>query len=323
MKPTSTFYHVCSVHIILVLMAALYVTYDTWDELQNDGKCSNLKGSDEEMWRIASTAILLPLLLEAVLDWIVTYYSASSLHQNAEVSQEVSSLRDEDFGHFFVLLSLIPSTYIPLMVFGSHTCIVRDAFVSVGHTVLLYGIIGKLQSINHHIWNNKYSVIIMTFFALAQICMILGISRDDSGRIGYHATLMKVGIVMKSISSVVFLGISRNVPVLCLSTFSTQSTWISYFITKDYLCITMWGSLVYFMLHSGWFGYQVLFSSTHNDVDIWSFRIHVQLIVVVLATVLPGRIIRRALTALERNVAIEKEMNYKKTFVRYVSHEVR
>jgi hypothetical protein len=39
--------------------------------------------------------------------------------------------------------------------------------------------------------------------------------------------------------------------------------------------------------------------------------------------VLPGRVIRRGILALQREKEMSREIQYKKIFVRYISHEIR
>lgn len=85
----------------------------------------------------------------------------------------------------------------------------------------------------------------------------------------------------------------------------------SMFASRQYICI---------ILSFGFLIYEVLFYvMTSSNI----YRMVLTIVAAVMLAVLPGRIIRRGVVAMEETILIEKQMNYKNTFVRYVSHEVR
>lgn len=69
-----------------------------------------------------------------MLDWIVT-----AVYSNLN---EVSALEDR-VGHGIIISSLLPVSYVPLWLFGNSICNYRDAFVSLGHAMVVCGVLGK------------------------------------------------------------------------------------------------------------------------------------------------------------------------------------
>lgn len=322
-KYFSDFYSNALVFVLAVFLAASFVSIKAWDNIQNDAKCSDMKGSAEELWRVSCTAVLVPLLLESTLDLVVNFFFSHLREDNTKVVKRL----EDPFGHILIICSLIPSSYIPLWIMGNHACISRDTFVSFGHTVAMYGIVGKLQSFSSDLWASTSALWFVLLFASSQIAMIMGLQREDDV-IGYDEKTLQIGTTLKLIAFVTFLTTSFRIPLNILFHSKedvTQNSTSHFFVTRSYLCGILWISVVIFFIQTIHFGLHNMdaYNEMQHDYDIWSFRVKAHIFLVVLTAVLPGRIIRRGLAAMEKNIAIENEMNYKKTFVRYVSHEVR
>eukprot|EP01034_Spumella_vulgaris_P030978 gene30978-38281_t len=87
------------------------------------------------------------------------------------------------------------------------------------------------------------------------------------------------------------------------------------FSTNQYSCVVLTTTVMFFLIIKLFVTIQFL--RQHDITNILFENIVLFALLVILSTILPGRTIRRGL------VALKKEIEYKKTFVRYISHEIR
>lgn len=87
------------------------------------------------------------------------------------------------------------------------------------------------------------------------------------------------------------------------------------FTTRQFLCLVL--SLLAALLYLT--GLLLIPHWTSEEAKLYQLKslVLLHIVFVIMAAVLPGRVIRRGL------IALQKEMEYKQTFVRYISHEVR
>ena len=416
-----SFYSYCLPHVMILFLAGVFISWNTIQKaattssstvstvppLQQGNQwhwhqCDQFRsGSNEDIWRIVSTAILVPLLIETMLEWIVISInptlsnempiSSTSGKDSSPTTSSTSAFnsynnknnRVEDrLGHTLIIFSLIPSSYLPIWALGSHGCVVRDVFVSFGHGLLVYGILGKIETFSNDLWNVRYPILVMTLYTISQLCFILGLenhstnldwgsiwwfsdmasdnsvmSNDETKMVfQYDSMAVKVGASFKIISAILFLVTSYRIPwrywmddltlpkafsflrhnqvshanTSPTNTIASKQS-VSFLTTRKYLCTILWLSLSLFMTRNAWFFWKLLQSDDlsgervqDDDQDnLLAFRIYMQVALVIATAVLPGRVMRRGIAAWQRSLLMEKEMNYKKTFVRYVSHEIR
>jgi hypothetical protein len=179
----------------------------------------------------------------------------------------------------------------------------------------------------------------------------------------YDNRAVRIGVLFKIATAISFLCTSYRIPYqyywsTSLTSFNqklikgqSDMQSVSFLMTRKYLCTILWVSLSLYMIRTVWFFWELLFRSNtsmiegllgitgreggggesdgndfinHEDQDnLIAFRVYMQVILVLATAVLPGRVMRRGIAAWQRSLMMEREMNYKKTFVRYVSHEVR
>eukprot|EP00981_Chlorochromonas_danica_P001759 scaffold381_cov168-Ochromonas_danica.AAC.12 len=261
-------------------------------------------GGDEDRWRTVSTSLFIPLIIEFILDelaWMIY----PSLRSHA---------KEDPVGHWFIIISLVPSSYVALWVIGEVNLSAREILISIGHITTLYGVLRKLETFHGEILGIFEPTVIFVLYALSEavLCYAQQDKLDTVHQIASIGTLvLKVGVLVKIFSSARFrqVVLDRGEG----TTFLTDRRYVAVILLFALTIFLVWdllevyGLLLYPLEHRNHVGQRIL---SHC-------------IFVVIAGIFPGRITRRSLTTTEENNNMLREMAYKKTFVRYISHEVR
>lgn len=303
------YYVLAASELLVLLVATTFVSFKSPPHFEVGFKCFPPE-SEEVLWRTVCTSIFVPIAIEYILDIIVSYIYPT-------VHEAAHALEDK-VGHGLIILSLVPTSHIPFWLMGNNACHNRDGFVSFAHAMIVCGVLGKLETFSSDVWHPSDAILIMTLFLSAQMSLLLGITFED-GMIGYTRLSLQLGAFLKFLSAVAFLTSSRNIQLVFHEIKKQQSI---FFTTRKYLCLMLFIGLSLFLIRTTVFLYTTLLAWPKVG-EATSTRIITHVIAVIVTAVLPGRIMRRGLQAAEQTIAIQREMNYKKTFVRYISHEVR
>jgi len=317
-KGRNNFYAIAAVEGFILTAWAIWVASKSTSFFRHEGHrhssgaCFSTD-SNEYLWRIVATSIAVPLLIETLLDFMVnaTYPTLST--PNGKV------ILEDRLGHAIIVGSLLPVSYLPFWIFGESVCYSRDAFVSVSHGLMLCGVLGKLETFSSDIWHHSDAVMVLSLFVGAQLCLLNGIEVID-GSATYSLTALKLAFALKFLSTLVFLTSSRNIKLVFEEL--NPSDGCFFIITRRYFCTTLFVGLALFLMANTYYCYQA-YIRMPISIDIIATRICITIFGVIATAIVPGRIMRRGLQAVQQTAAIEREMNYKKTFVRYISHEIR
>lgn len=99
----------------------------------------------------------------------------------------------------------------------------------------------------------------------------------------------------------IFLTSSRNIK-LVFHDFTEEES--NFFITRKYLCSTLFMGLIMFMFASTYSCYYA-YINLPEIVEIIASRILIAILGVIVTAILPGRIMRRGLQAVQHAVAME------------------
>lgn len=303
------FYIFAGIELSILLVTTIFITFESPPHFEAGFRCFPSE-SEEVLWRTVCTSIFIPMAIEHILDIIVSYLYPT-VHEAAHVLED-------KLGHALIILSLVPASYIPFWIMGNSACHNRDGFVSFAHAMIVCGVLGKLETFSNDVWHPSDAILVMTLFLLAQMSLLMGITFED-GMPGYTRLSLQLGVFFKFFSAIAFLTSSRNIQLVFREIKKEQAI---FFTTRKYLCSMLFIGLSLFLIRSTIFLYTTLMA--WPDVrEAAPTRIATQVIAVIVTALLPGRIMRRGLQAAEQTIAIQREMNHKKIFVRYISHEVR
>ena len=279
---------------------------------------------------IVAISVYIVLKIEFSLDALVTYCSQQMLLASSTSAQSKNDVQEQTqplhhqtlehpLGHGIIINSLLP---LVLVNFISNK-IFATMLLSVGASVACCGVLGKLQSFQSKKWTRSKALLILCLFLASETAFILSpVLRDQR-----EAELLsiKLSLTCKIMALLTLLWQLRFTEAFSNSSSSSLS-WFSclsfssiaeLFTSCAFLCFLLsFGIILYLALQSFVLYYQN-YVVVFNDTQIFTFRIASHILLVMMTAVLPGRIIRRNLHILQR------EMEYKRTFVRYISHEVR
>eukprot|EP01039_Chlorochromonas_danica_P011027 gene11027-12277_t len=272
----------------------------------------NEMGDNEEQWRIVASSVFTPLWMEYCIDdfaWIVFPRTSTSRRLEDPIS------------YWLIIMSLIPSSYAPWWLLGNIDIFTRMVFLSLGQITIIYTIVRRLETLNQDIFRLTNASAMVIFYILSEISLIMGWQQQK-------LIYLIVALVSKVLLFAMIL-FSRE--LLALTLFKNEENPTSLFTDRRYsnsvylvavVFLVFWDSAYVFRLigngNGGWVS-----SSTTASSSLLGQRILGHIVFVLLTAVLPGRLTRRGLLAAEEKDSILREMNYKKTFVRYISHEVR
>lgn len=254
----------------------------------------------EDRWRTVSTAIVVPLWLEYIIDDIACRLS---------LAERTSSHSDDPGSHWLIIASLLPTSYIPIWILGPLDLQTRAVLTNIGLVGTVHGLSRRLRSLNTDILpTNKY-LIVASLFILSEIL------------ITYE--LPWLSLLVKA-TNLMFLFTCRGIQQCVLTPTSS-----SFFIDRRYVNVIILGSLILFLIwdlffllltdisNSGLqvFVFQPSMMIKRQDMDLTTttalfssnyvcHRIFAQVIVVVVSAILPGRATRRGILALEETNAI-------------------
>lgn len=180
------FYSVAGVESILLAAYTFYVL--TSHHFENEGTFANSTNaciqceSDEYLWRIVATSIAVPLIIEYLLDFVVSFLYPTVSQDNKH------HVLEDRLGHGIIVASLLSVSYLPMWIFGQWVCNYRDAFVSFGHSMIVCGVLGKLETFSSDIWHQSDAIIVLTLFFGAQASLLSDI-RVVSGIVPVHYKL--------------------------------------------------------------------------------------------------------------------------------------
>lgn len=260
----------------------------------------------DELWMIVSTSVFIPIFIEDGLDELARWMYPKIHHPSLE----------DDFGHRLIVFSLIFSTYFPYWIFSLEPCYSFKLLMSgLGQTLAIMGVLHKLNTFSHEIWP-KYELLVVSFlYSAFQLSLILSLNSPNPEVIYKNSFGIKFSIFCLFVSGMYFLFSSREM-YLIYSDVSRDS--LTVFTTRKYICTILFIIItVYFVNYSLFFTY-FLFA---NDLkSLYSLTIVEHTAFVMATTLLPSRMIRGKLLGFEEKAHFMAEM---KSFVRYVSHEVR
>lgn len=260
--------------------------------------------SAEDRWRTACTAVFVPLAIEYLLDrlaWAVNPHP--TLHQAAE--------DDDPLGHWLIISSLVPSSYFTVWLLGAGSTAARDLLIGIGHVIAVYGVLRKLEPFYEGEGGLlSEPVLVLSAYALSETLLTY-----RSGSL--HTPLITISLLCKVCILCVLCSSSRSSKAIYHRRSDALSA--TFFTDRRYLStILLLGMLVFITLEIV-YAFDLL-RSAHLPIEQ---RILSHMALVLITAVCPGRITRRGLAAVEESNTIMKEMAFKKTFVRYISHEVR
>eukprot|EP01039_Chlorochromonas_danica_P011029 gene11029-12279_t len=208
--------------------------------------------------------------------------------------------------HWLIIFSLLPNTH--LLVLSSK--VVREIGMSLSHILMFLGFYCEVQSR----YSRQNTLPRVTFFLT---CSMLSETFYISGLKPKNDHHHDISLILNMLLMVE--------PVFHFIQGHFQHMWKQ----QKYPALIIYLS---FYLHPLLDGLNIVLLSrgsmewrtcTTASSSLLGQRILGHIVFVVLTAVLPGRLTRRGLLVAEEKDSILREMNYKKTFVRYISHEVR
>lgn len=294
------FYTIAGVESALLTFYAVYVLASPFIQFHEDsglvGKSCVSSDSAEYVWRIAATSIAVPLIIEFILDFAVSFLYPVI----PQATDGKHHALEDRLGHGILVASLLPVSFVVIWLFGPAVCNFRDAFVSIGHSMVVCGVLGKLETFSSDIWHQSDAIVVLTLFFGAQVSLLSGIRVVD-GVVTYTSTALQVACALKLLSTLIFLTSSRNIQLVFQEIDEKQA---NFFVTRKYLCSTLFLGLALFMFASTYFCYQA-YVNLPQPVEILSTRIMVTIAGVIVTAILPGRIMRRGLQAVQQTAAIQ------------------
>eukprot|EP01038_Epipyxis_sp_PR26KG_P008029 gene8029-10878_t len=217
-------------------------------------------------------------------------------------------VEEHRFGHGLIILTSFFSSII-LMCYSQNISIeLYQSIISVGLSVTLCGVMGKLQIFMKQHWKFENSLTLVILFVVSQTL----ISVSES-------------LLMSIIPSIFFSLMclkkcSEGCLLLMKQKFRTWEDMKDVLQSNDYAAFLLSFGIVGLLLSQVIFRLTTLFNLTARSsfqVNNITMDIILSAIFMIMVAVLPGRVIRRSLLLLKREMAL------KKCFVRYISHEIR
>lgn len=94
---------------------------------------NSFMSTEENTWRLVSTAMLVPMLLEFFLDEVV-WFLYPTLRTHA---------KEDPMNHFIVMISLLPASLLPCWIMQGISMQARNISLSIGKLMAIYGLLGK------------------------------------------------------------------------------------------------------------------------------------------------------------------------------------
>lgn len=247
---------------------------------------SNLSGPfeshSEELWTVVCTSFMVPFVAEYLLDVGITTFMPEVQYPHAA---------EDKLGHGLILFSLIPCSHISIWVFEETFPQVRVGLIGFSHTLFVCGVLGKLLSFGPRIWNKFDMEIILLTFSIAQVIILFK---------NWLHIFAFVSVILKLLCTMKFLQSSQNLfnqeDIDNLKPSGQINT--LFFTSNLYLCWILTIGMVLFLSFSTYITWRYLhFELSSNRFVELDLIIH--LIGVLILTVLPGRVLRRGLAAVE------------------------
>eukprot|EP01038_Epipyxis_sp_PR26KG_P011756 gene11756-15730_t len=260
--------------------------------------------ADDNLHLIASNlkitfGISIPLIIEYYLDSFMRWLDADSAAHKVE---------EHRFGHGLIILTSFFTSFI--LLFNSQYFSVESyhRIISIGLSIAVCGVMGKLQVFMKQYWKLENSLVIVVLFAVSQTL----ISASESPLMSIIPSIL--------FSLLCLVKYSEGCLLLMKQKFCTWENLKDVLQSNDYAAFMLSFGLVGLLLSQVIFRVIVLcnlhivssFQVTTVGIDIVTSTIFM-----IMVAVLPGRVIRRSLLLLKREMAL------KKCFVRYISHEIR
>jgi hypothetical protein len=293
----ASFYFVSAVSLLSATVLGIYYLYE---REQTPSFCfvNNLQC-------VAAFAIFIILALEHGLDSLVSWFGDS---KKFSVEDAAGEPMEHWSGQSILILSLFP---LACTFHVGESSDMRLAFIAIGQSVAVCGLLGKLHKFAPDTWTLPHVLTMLYAFLAARLlglASIMDCSQD---------TWL---VIFFSRSSQVVMGLYMAYLFYCvvsivadISMPQTTDAWFDLLINKNCLCFILVSGMMLFLS-----SHMLMLSMPPLNKEM---RIGIEVLLhtgfVILTAVLPGRVIRRGLVVLKR------EMEYKKTFVRYISHEIR
>lgn len=288
--------HICYVALSLLFAVCLLSSWIHQPKNLSDVdfECFSF-ASDEVFWRSIAAAIFVPLTIEYLLDLVLEF-------TNILVADQVKIAEDK-FDHGLIVASLIPASYISIWALGRHECHNRGTLVSFSNAMLVCGVVGKLQAFSGDVWDAQEARIVVVLYVLGEAVTILG-GNFDHGELSYtYASLVAI-LITKLLAAAVFITSSRNFK-LVFRELKRQPHVHDLFTTRSYLCSMLFCGLVWFLIQSFRFYVRAFMVWPIRIRNLTSDRIFELITAVILTAVMPGRIIRRSMKAVEQTRIVQ------------------
>jgi hypothetical protein len=248
---------------------------------------------NETIWRTACTAMAVPMLMEYCLDAVLTKLNPI-LHE--------SHTLEDPIGHGLILSSLLFTSYIPVLPLSHENLFIRDMYILVAQSVTICGVFGKLHSFSSDIWTEQSSLVTLSIFNLAQFLFLISIN------LTHYQSSFAIDFVfwgkMCLFTSFSYFLMDSNKFIRLFDQNHYEGSH-HFFVTKRFVCSLLdfglcfyFGSICYLQFHERELSLEI----RHNS---YIQTLIVQMMAVIILTVLPGRVIRRAITAIEFGVKIQ------------------
>lgn len=280
-------------HIQLSTVLGIFITSCLIGFAVNDHSSDSLEGyavsATESQWRIASTALFTPLLFEFLLDelaWVIV----PTLHLRA---------KEDPIGHWFIITSLIPSTYYFTWILqGKISLLGRLILLSIGHVVTLLGIFRKLTTFGSDLLEYFKPLLVLSLFIASELFIFTGIQFPLRTVNQY---LILIGVMMK-FAMLPLLMYSAKIRAIVFELFAHPASMV--FMNHRYIVTTLlvaMGTLLVWDLVTA----LLLISCPFQLEQFMGHRMLGQIVCVVIASVFTGRITRRSLAAAEEHHTME------------------
>ncbi len=283
-------------------------------------------------WLAASCVLSIPLIFEFCLDTVVSAMYPIYNHNIVE----------HRFGHAFLLVSLF-LPIIPALAFEKSMEVNQNfsrCFICSCQALTLTAIFGKLQVFGQAEWNAINSGMCLVAYVISQLALNFSFTLLSEGdeELNYDALVVATTFSLLSVLLVVWFA-RRTVTDMYLLVFREHEA-IS-FSSNQYTCVVLLSIVFLYALTtflSIATGYLQYCSDSDEVQHVWQVEIGIHVALSLCGAILPGRMIRRGMVALKVRMSTvflvnssfltitslpQHEMEHKKTFIRYISHEIR
>ena len=252
-------------------------------------------------WFLSCCVISIPLILEFSVDTVVSAIYPIYFHK----------ILEHRFGHALLLLSLSLPVILCTIDFEDDLLFCR-CLMGYCEALALTAVFGKLQVFGkNECWKTWNSLVILALYVAGRL--VLTFSNSESQRDMHNATIASMVIAIVRMSTTTWF---CRVHVHDLLDFwketksqrTINTLKFKYFVLLVILLLYMFVRMciaIYFVVTS---------PSLEKRIVV---QVVLHMCLAVGTTVLPGRMVKRGM------VALQQEMEHKKTFIRYVSHEIR